>query len=289
MSAISLTPAQHEARQAYLETLETKAENLPRFYGILGDGSGNVDVDGRPGWVYVRLPALKNIVVAALNAKVSSTDGLPVVVGYTNEHPNLLQVLTVDFSDAVIMGGNGEQIPNANIPTHHHTHEWRGLNGGNDVVIVQSRQIAPLRPVITTGFSLTIERGLCPVDNGWVQVEQTSLDLTATLAEVVLKDNEGYYILVYVDREGTLTYTRGKKRPMGILTYRDLPFPPFGGFAICGLRCYQGQTSFQDNETVTDLVDLRFAQPNHYNALVRLVDALGASLTRILGIHITQG
>lgn len=286
---LPLTPNQASAQHAYQNTLETKAESYARFYGLLGDGSGHVEIDGRPGWVYVRLPALKNIPVAALNARVNNANDLPVVAGYTQEHPNLLQILTVDFSDAVMVGGNGAQIPNANIPAHHHTHEWRGVNGGNDVVIVQSRQIAPLRPVITTGFTINVERGVCPIDTGWTQVEHTSLDLTTTVAEVALRTGEGYFILIYVDREGVLTHARGVVRPTGLLSYRDLPYPPFGGFAICGLRCYQGQTAFQDTETNTDLVDLRFAQPNRYNAIIRLIDKLGESIFRVLGLHVTQG
>lgn len=260
------------------------------FYGLLGDGQGVVR-GRKPGHVKVRLPELRNVDIEVWNSRVPIADGLPVTVGYTDENPDLLQVLGINLTPSIVDGEGAEEASAIGL-LHHHTHEWRGELGGNDVVIVQLRQFAPLRPTITGGFGFVVERGLCPTDTSWVAIERTYFDLGSDHPELIenIPTGRGYYLLVFVNRDGEIELKQGRIKPIEILSYRDIPFPPpFGGYAICALRLYAGQTALVDSETQTDLVDLRFPQPNRYNSLIKLIAGMGRGIWANLAKHVFGG
>lgn len=287
-NSIPTTPLQSDVQRAQKQSFAAK-ENIREFYyGKMGDGVGNT-AGSRTGYVKVRLPALKNVVMEVYNARCAEVDDLPIIVGYTPEQPGILQVLSIDLTPSVSEGNNAGQISLGNIPPHHQSHEWRGTGGGNDLVLVQWRQITSLQPFFVNTWVLAIQRGIVPTQNGYLSFAYQELDFDNdyyALSRGYDQTGWGHYVLVYLDREGVLSLKWGESKPLGILSYRDIPYPPpYGGYALCGIRFYNGQTSLVETDVETDLVDLRFPQPNYYNELTEVVDKLGESLLRILHEH----
>lgn len=280
---IPTTPNQAQALHAHQENLAQKEDRRTFWYGLIGDGLGTVDDLARPGWILVRLPELKNMVVSALNTRVQAVEDMPVVVGYAPENPQTLQVLSLNLGAAILAGGNTGNLPAMSIPSHHTSHEWFG----NDMVSIWTRQLSSLRPTVGNALEVNLARGVVHTDNGWVEVPATVVDLDPIFTSANLGADEGLFVLIYIDRNGDVQTSVGKPRALTILSFRDIPLPPFGGFAICGIRVYRD--TLYENETTTDIVDLRLSQPNPYNILMRALDKLGESLMRIISAHILNG
>lgn len=120
---------------------------------ILGDGNGNVDVPGRPDYVYVRLSSQSIRVSQIFNKRVSGVDGTPVLVGELPWQPGVEQVVTIDWAAyAVQEWGNDYNGVPAHAPSHSYQSE---ATHGGDPVLVYQPAIQPLK-VTGDGVSLTV-------------------------------------------------------------------------------------------------------------------------------------
>jgi hypothetical protein len=115
----------------------------------LGDGANNVNVSGRPGYVYARLKDTAQL-VQVLNKRVQTANDLEVTLGYYDDEPGYLQVL--GFSSVATPGYDGT---NYGVPTHGSTHHW----GDTDPVYIDQDQItyAYLRANSPASMDLNID------------------------------------------------------------------------------------------------------------------------------------
>lgn len=127
------------------------------FAAILGDGNGNVEVEGRSGFVYYRLVEDDKMYGIALNRRVPNREDLPVIIGYDIHQPYTLQVLSV----RQVYSGTGQTLP-AEVGPHHETHEYEppgtsDRTSGDDVVWVHQQQMTPLLCKPTDPETMTVE------------------------------------------------------------------------------------------------------------------------------------
>ena len=244
--------------------------DVPRVLpALMGDGLGNVEVAGQPGYVYVRIGS-DLTPGKAFNARVPNIEDYAVFVGYDAQlQPELFQVLGLRRAYTG-SGLNIRVIPQ--VGPHHETHEWMG-NDGSDVVYVHLRQWMPLRVRTVSAFTVQVDRGIV-YRSGWVEVSTQQLDLAA------YQPRPGAcYVLLYLDADGTLSATAGSTvTPAGDLDYSDIPEPTADEFPLAAVRLYGGQTAIQDNYSVRDIVDLRWPQVNSALDSVPTMAAIGDAI-----------
>ena len=140
-------------RRQFQEVLSRYQEALPTWPALTADAQGTLHVAGRPGWIHVRIGNDK-IPAQAFNAQVGDYVDYPVIVGYSQEQPDLFQVLSARFVYAGADSGD-DLLPQ--VVAHHRTHEFRrDGSGGGDTVWVQKQQIVPLQVSPTTPSSMMV-------------------------------------------------------------------------------------------------------------------------------------
>jgi len=126
-----------ELTKAVKEYTQNVQARLPVTRALLGDGYGNVDVPGRPGFVYVRPHMNPSQVLQVLCKALRGSSGLPVLIGKPMSHQdeNMLMVLDVDWGMYSMMGWAA--TGSSYLPMHGQEHTW----GGSDPTPIRSRQI----------------------------------------------------------------------------------------------------------------------------------------------------
>lgn len=135
------------------------------IYGSLGIPLGGrkiIQVDGRQGYVYVRLRDNQNEVIQAFNNKVAASYDLPVILvreggRYVVQQFNSQRYLNNAQNSAPFLPGHGTQ------------HSFpRG--GGADITWVYGQQIMPglVYPESATGTNVMIEKYPLYSSNGWI-------------------------------------------------------------------------------------------------------------------------
>jgi hypothetical protein len=227
--------------------------------GIKGSTTGDVTVPGRPGWVYVTLA--DGLVVEARNVIAPNRQNYRVVVGYDPQQPNKNQLNILGQRNGTIADETENMAYMT--PNHHASHEFLNPDGGDDVVWVQKRQIAPLRPMAIYPFGIYIEKDVQVINSTWQQVGGTSVDLT-TLQHTCMYSSgsagDSRMVLITLNlTSGSIVMTAGTIRPLGTLTGADIPAVPAGQLPICAVRLYVGQVAINEAFTGTDIIDLRLA------------------------------
>jgi len=200
-----------QLRQAVQEKMQQYEPVLPQFPALLGDGRGTVAVDGRPGYVYVRV-GVERALAQAFNQRVLPRDDSPVIVGYRHEQPGLFQVLCLR---EVYMGlGTGDDFT-PEIINHHEIHELRNPGGGDDVVWIPTQQITPLLGYPTNPVSMQVEimAGLYGWRGGYQYFEgATSASLTEYKPS---SPGRSQVVIISIDGtdNATLLYTVGDNFP----------------------------------------------------------------------------
>lgn len=220
--------------------------------GMLGNYQYEVEVPGRPNFVYVRLAG--QVVSQVYNDRVNPLLDLEVYVGYDDEEPGLLQVLGVR-SDLRRYGTDNSI--SAYVPEHHQTHEWMNYPvGGNDVVFSELRQLMPLRPTpMPTGVALAVNRGII------LSSAKEVLYFTGSIIDLgsYIPSTGSRFAYVGIDSfTGLLTVTGGLVRDTLSLTFSDVPDFIVGTYPIGVVRLYENQTKVEETYSSTDLIDLRF-------------------------------
>ena len=80
-----------------MEQKLAESEKRPtRIRATIGDGAGNIVVPDKRNYIYIRREG-RSRVEECLNTRVPRRDELPVIVGYTSDQPDVLQVLEPDW------------------------------------------------------------------------------------------------------------------------------------------------------------------------------------------------
>ena len=232
--------------QAYRESFKP----MPRvLYAVLGDGSGNVEVTGRPGYVHVRIGGETGRLTVALNKRVPHIHNFPVSVGYEDTSGSTLQVLDVNdrvFPEDQPWDGEGT------VGQHASQHM---LPSGADIVWINRKQILPLLTRATNPTSVGVE--IFPdyyrTSAGWAYYEGEIVDLTPYLPTAY---PEAKFVLLSLDPQTeTITFTEGVT--FNIYTQSDMvpyiPAPPTNQYPLSAVVL----TYLGDAVSFNDIYDAR--------------------------------
>lgn len=193
-------PGRRDLQKALGNLNLRKADRVHPFPGILGthvDGAQTVEVDGREGFVWVRLRDDLSETIQAYNAAVSPIYGLPVLVVRDEVDRSRYRVIGRD------LGRYQDWGTSAYLPRHGRQHSFppRGVAGGGDVVWVYDRQFLPLlgHPSGTPGSdNIMVQTHIY-----WTGNEFRIAGLTGTVGMFDLKptgSTSARMVMVYLDR-----------------------------------------------------------------------------------------
>jgi hypothetical protein len=193
-----------DLRQRVRDKLDRFEPRRWRMPALLGDGQGNVEVDGRPNYVYWR-SINSGMYGVAFNNRVQPANNAPVIIGYDSLQPDLLQVLSL----REVYAGTGADVP-PNVTRHHETHEFESAGGGGDVVWVQQQQFVPLMVTPTDPKSMSVEvnAGVYLHDGGIGHfTDSTTIDLSSYKPSTA---SVARFVAIYIDAaSNTLGYQAG--------------------------------------------------------------------------------
>jgi len=187
------------------DRFEEYSPKRPIIPALMGDGNDNVVVDGRPGFVYIRVGASQSL-GQAFNNRLQPRDDLAIYVGYTDTQPDLLQVLDVRQQEYVAAGNSPIPI----IPRHHETHEFNSADG-SDVIWVEKQQLteALTRPTDPESMNVYVHPILYAYAGSWEWFPgDESDDLSGYMPS---NSGEARYVLIYIDTStNALDYSQGE-------------------------------------------------------------------------------
>lgn len=146
--------ATYDELVAVLKRLLTRYVEKPRYIrGVLGDGTGQVEVPSRADHAYVRYNRSTTTSFEIFNKEAPMVDGWPVLIGEFPWQPGLTQIVGTDW-EAYSQAGWGSLVASSN--PHAPTHEWPDAAPGSDPVSVYPRSIVPLRAYVLGSGSTTV-------------------------------------------------------------------------------------------------------------------------------------
>ena len=230
--------------------LATKDTKLKRWPGRLGNNYGTIKVPGSDNKVYVRVAGKGT--VEAFNSIAGLTFGLAVIVGYSKEDPDKLQILSVRTSQPAGIGGDAG-IPYAPASRY----RWMDVAGGEDPVYIELRQFMPLRPGMGGGMLLQIYRGIVWTGSAFAVIATQSISLATYIPTIVGK---AALVLVTIDNTGTVICTKSSEDDISDVPTMVIPTPPANTVTVlAAVRVYFGQLEILEARSNTDLVDLRLS------------------------------
>jgi hypothetical protein len=132
----------------------SRKEDRPQVFsgtlGITTNGENQVEVPGRPGYVWVQLRNQLSETIQAFNESVSPVFSLPVLVEWNKDNPIQYKVRGRDVGRYTVWvttnaAGDIVQDTSSYLPAHGASHSFNTLTGvgGGDVVWVYSQQFTP--------------------------------------------------------------------------------------------------------------------------------------------------
>jgi hypothetical protein len=190
--------------------------------------------------------------VEAFNSIAALQYGLAVIVGYSKEDPEKLQILSVRTSQPAGIGGDAG-IPFAPASRY----RWMDLAGGEDPVYIELRQFMPKRPGMGGGMLLQIYRGIVWTGSAFAEIATQTVSLAdyrpTTAGKAAL-------VLVTIDDSASVVCTEGDEADIEDIPTVVIPTPPAGTVEVlAAVRVYYGQTEILEARTNTDIVDLRYS------------------------------
>jgi len=138
------------AANARAERKEDRVQTFSGTLGITTNAENQVDVPGRPGFVWVQLRNQLNETIQAFNESVSPVFGLPVLVEWDKDSPIRYKVRGRDIGRYTVWvttnaAGDTVSDTSAYLPAHGASHSFNKLTGvgGGDVVWVYGDQFIP--------------------------------------------------------------------------------------------------------------------------------------------------
>lgn len=183
--------------QALLQALEMKEDRLDKISGMAGrrgpSGVLELEVDGREGYIWVRIRGQTSEVVQAFNEHVGIMPDLPVLLARDPMQPRVYKVLGRDFGKY-----QGWEFPL--LPKHGEQHSFgEDAAAGRDPVFIYKRQIVqPLlvHPQSVPDMTVYVEADYYFWSNGYRYFAgNSSADLTSSKPGVGLSR----FVMVYLD------------------------------------------------------------------------------------------
>jgi hypothetical protein len=215
-------------------------------YGILGDTRGNVFVSGKDNYVYARV---NRQVIEVYNVRVTPSYGLPVTIGYDVNDPKRQQVLSARTKQAQ---GAGVPVQGTGYAPSSH-YNWLG----SDPILVDLRQILPLRINSNGGLSISVTPSTVKLDEVWTAIEYQTLSLASMVPETVGKAK---LVLATLDTNGILVATEGDEVDISaLLDLSSAPTAPSDtAFELALIRLYYGQVVIREANIIDpDIFDIR--------------------------------
>lgn len=216
------------------------------FAAFLGDSNGTVKADNEG---HVNIILANGVVLIVHNERVPLIPRLPVLVGYDESRPKLLQIL-----------GARDVYPGSPLPTlpnHGGDHTWPS----HDTSWVTGQQILPGLSIPATGVAISFIgfvyflEGSYRYLGNYLEADGSQIDLTS-----YIPTDGANWLLIEVDVDGVLSYTAGATvLNRDTLKVSDIPAPTTGKKALVAVKMYVGQTEIINSEFDTDLADLRWA------------------------------
>jgi hypothetical protein len=232
-------------RDAVKKRFDIKRDKTTIILGELGDSYGAVNDPSAPGYVYVTV--YDTILSVFANQTIPRVVGLPVLIGYSDNQPDMLQVLEVR-----VKNGNSAYAGNL-LGNHHQQHEWPNT----DTVYVNMRQILPLRLIIVPPYSITIYPGFIWIGGHLVFIDAPAspIDLTNDLP---LEEGKARFIWFTINPLGAIVKTVGDIVDQATLAINTLPaLPPTAEYVLGGVRLFGGQHFISEALSGTDIFDAR--------------------------------
>ena len=236
-------------RRQLARKLDKKKDAILEQPGRLGDGSGHVQVPGKPNFCYVQLGGAGSDAIPVFNNRVPADDGTLVWVGYDR---GILQVLSTRSTSP---GGANGGAMGGYAPSDRYS--WGAYGGGQDWLKVQKRQYMDLRVGVFDGMTIQFYRGWVKTPTGYKFVPTQYIDLTSQRPSTTGK---AAWVLMTVNSSGSVVVTKGVEVDMTALPSTAFPSAPSGTVEeSAAVRVYQEQTAVQEVPHVgSDIVDLRF-------------------------------
>jgi hypothetical protein len=273
-----------QVRRKLQKSFDRKQDKYPAIPGVLGNADGIVEVPGIPTNVYVTIS--DNVIIVYARSSIQRIPGLPVLVGYDQDQPTFMQVLTVRQTDVELVYYDN------NVSNHHTQHEWPEY----DTVYTNIRQILPLRISTSSAFNVSIYPGVVWCDNTLLIIATATFDLSA---QVPITTNKARLVWFTINTAGTIVQTNGAEVDTEDLDNTVLPtFPTDTQFIIGAVRLFYGQQVLSDAITGTDILDLRMPMWHTHNLALIGIHSNGFRLTssgtswddmRIAGSSIRSG
>lgn len=251
-----------KTRAALSGAFQKKQDRLEAKPGVLGDEkTGDVWIDGRPNYVYVRM--IGQPIAEVYNKRVPPLLDLPVMVGYDPYEPNLWQVLGIRS-----LNRYGEDDDTLQYSTGHHaeTHRYMGSGpgGGEDILWVEGRQVLPWRITPAGTLTISIYRNTAYIGGVMQSIYDESVDLSAYQPST---EGKACLVLITVDSSGAITETAGADVDIEDLAFSDAPAIPAGTEYVLGaVRLYYGQTVIRESRVVTDVYQARWPMWHRHGA-----------------------
>lgn len=235
----------YELKHAFEDRFERKQNSLTGLACMIGREDGEIEIEGRPNYIYVRTP--DGAVAEVYNNRVANKLDLHVIIGYDPLQPNLLQVLTTRNVSRTI--DDGQTV--ISIPKHGTTHEWPN----DDAVFIHITQLRGFRVGRSSGFVIACDGGVCWVNAAWTKVAATTLDLG-----IYKPTNPGKakIVLVYVNTTGVISVQDGAETDLQLLRLVDIPEAADAAYYLAAVRLYTDQVQIVVSREYTDIMDLRW-------------------------------
>lgn len=232
------------------KTFRKSFKPMPRIqYAVLGDGAGNVAVDGRPGYVHVRIGGETGRLTIAVNKRAPNINNFPVSVGYEDTGGRILHVLGVNDR---VFPADSPWDGQGTVGQHANQHM---LPDGADIVWVNKKQILPLmvRPTNPTSTLVEIYPDYYHSGSSWNYFEGSTIDLASHAPAAY--PYARYVLLSFNLEDGTVSTTDGPQFPLyvqaDLIPY--IPSPPEGEYPLAAVvMTYQA-----DPVVYRDIYDVR--------------------------------
>lgn len=267
-----------QAARAQRNALLAEFEEVVEAYMLGVDSDTTPDVDGRPGFVWVREFGVNGGVYQAFNPNVTAAINMPVLVGRQVRKPWRWMVIMPDWDTLVnLVGWDG----NPYLPLHHLSHEWPDYTPGTDPVTVYPRAIFPLRTHPGVGLSLSVNPLRYDFDGQYLYFPGTTdFDISA----YVPASGNAVYILVYYDPEiSDITILVGDEVVDSVV--EDAPYPdlPEGVYPSAVVRLISTTTEITEADITPAILLLNKTEGVHGYIKHSLAEQIGQVLISMDG------
>ncbi|MBN1261095.1 MAG: hypothetical protein JXB35_10480 [Anaerolineae bacterium] len=219
--------------------------------GLLGDFEGNIEVNGRPGYYYVRVEKPGGYEVGIFPGRVRPLYNLPVRI---ETHPITRVQYIAGLDDETVAYGGGDPGAITTVERHQQSHGW----GGDDQLMwLHTLQIFPVRcqPHETDPDSVVIQGGvyLSEAQLSWMR-EPATVDLS------VYRITGVRFVLLELESDNNVVVT-----PATAEIVEEISLPTGGRFLVAAV-CLRNN----DAIAMHDIVDLRFLNSGVVNGGIEI-------------------